>query len=354
MDPLNLDEFESVARATLPKMTYDFIAGGAEDERTVDANRAAFGEHALRNRVLVNVATRDTRTSLFGSDLPHPILLAPTALHRAVHPEGELATARGADAAGALYTVSTATSTRLEDIATAAPDGRRWFQLYHLGAREASEQLIAHAIATGHRAIVLTVDVPLLGRRERDLRNTFTLPDGVSMAHAYEPAWAPPGEDRSRGWASPIASASLSWDDLAWIRAAAGGVPLLLKGIVRGDDARRALDRGVDGIWVSNHGGRQLDGAIATLDALPDVVRAVGGQCPIVVDGGIRRGTDVLKALALGADAIAIGRPQMYGLAAGGAGGVQRVVELLRAELDLSMALVGAPTLADLVPELVV
>lgn len=351
---LNLDEFEAAAQQTLPKMTYDFIAGGAGDERSVVANRAAFGARALRNRVLVNVTERDTRIRLLGLDLPHPILLAPTALHRVAHPEGEAATARGAAAADALYTVSTATSTRLEDIAKAAPDGRRWFQLYHLGTREASEQLIAHAIGTGHRAIVLTVDVPLLGPRERDLRNQFTLPDGVAMTHAYEPAWAPPGDDRSRGWASPIASASLTWDDLAWIRSAARGVPLLLKGIVRGDDARRALDRGVDGIWVSNHGGRQLDGAVATLDALADVVSAVGGRCPIVLDGGIRRGTDVLKALALGADAVAIGRPQLYGLAIGGAGGVQRVIELLRAELDLSMALVGAPSLADLVPDLVV
>ncbi len=354
MEPLNLDEFESVAQATLPRMTYDFIAGGAENERSLAMNRAALASRAFRPRVLVDVAERDTRTSLLGLELPHPILLAPTALHRVAHPEGELATACGAAAAGALYTVSTATSTRLEDIAAAAPDGRRWFQLYHLGAREASEKLIAHAIATGHTAIVLTVDVPLLGRRERDLRNAFALPDGVAMAHAYEPAWAPPGEDRSRGWASPIASASLTWDDIDWIRAAAGNVPLLLKGILRGDDARRALDRGVSGVWVSNHGGRQLDGAIGTLDALADVVAAVAGRCPIVLDGGIRRGTDVLKALALGADAVAIGRPQMYGLAVGGADGVRRVVDLLRAELDLSLALVGAPSLADLVPDLVV
>ena len=358
MEPLNLDEFEAAARETLPRMTYDFIAGGAEDERSVAANRAALAARALRNRVLVDVQHRDTRSRLLGLDLPHPIILAPTALHRVAHPGGELETARGAAAAEALYTVSTATSTRLEDIAAAAPRGLRWFQLYHLGAREATERLIAEAVATGHRAIALTVDVPLLGRRERDLRNGFALPEGVAMAHAYEPAWAPPGEDRSEyrsgGWASPIASASLSWDDLAWIREAAGDVPLLLKGIVRGDDARRALDRGVDGIWVSNHGGRQLDHAIATLDALVDVVAAVGGQCPIVMDGGIRRGTDALKALALGADAVAIGRPQLYGLAVGGAGGVERVVELLRAELDLALALVGAPSLADLVPDLVV
>ncbi|HEX9495957.1 MAG TPA: alpha-hydroxy acid oxidase [Candidatus Limnocylindria bacterium] len=353
MDPLNLDEFEALARESLPAMTYDFIAGGAEDERTVAGNRAAFARRTLRNRALVDVTARDTRTRLLGLDLPHPILLAPTALHRVAHPEGELATARGAAAAGALYTVSTATSTRLEDIAAAAPDGLRWFQLYHLGEREATERLIAHAVATGHRAIALTTDVPLLGRRERDLRNAFTLPDGIGMAHAYEPAWAPPGDDRSRAWASPIASANLTWIDLEWIRAAANGLPLLLKGIVRGDDARRALDLGVDGVWVSNHGGRQLDGAIATLDALDDVARAVGGRCPIVVDGGIRRGTDIISALALGADAVAIGRPPLYGLAVGGAGGVQRVVEVLRAELDLAMALVGAPALAALTPDLI-
>jgi len=301
-EPLNLDEFETIARETLPRMTYDFIAGGAEDERTVAGNRAAFARRVLRNRALIDVATRDLRTRLLGLDLPHPILLAPTALHRVAHPDGEAATARGAAAAGAVFTVSTATSMRLEEIAAAAPDALRWFQLYHLGQREASEDLIRQAVATGHRAIVLTVDVPLLGRRERDLRNTFTLPEGVGMAHAYEPAWAPPSEERSRGWASPIASANLTWDDLKWIRAAGGDLPLLLKGIVRGDDAKRALEHGVDAIWVSNHGGRQLDGAIATLDALADVVAAVGGRCPIVLDGGIRRGTDIIKALALGAD----------------------------------------------------
>jgi 4-hydroxymandelate oxidase len=352
-EPLNLDEFEAIARETLPAMTYDFIAGGAEDERSVAGNRAAFERRVLRNRSLVDVTTRDQRTRLLGLDLSHPILLAPTALHRLAHPEGEAATARGAAAAEALYTVSTATSMRLDEIQRAAPQGLRWFQLYHLGQREASEELIRLAVATGHRAIVLTVDVPLLGRRERDLRNVFTLPAGIAMVHAYEPAWAPPTDDRSRAWASPIASRNLTWDDLKWIRAAAGGVPLLLKGIVRGDDAEHALNLGVDGIWVSNHGGRQLDGAIATLDALVDVVAAVAGNCAIVVDGGIRRGTDVIKALALGADAVAIGRPHLYGLAAGGAAGVQRVVELLRAELDLAMGLVGAPSLSALEPDLV-
>jgi 4-hydroxymandelate oxidase len=352
-EPLNLDDFEAIARETLPAMTYDFIAGGAEDERSVAGNRAAFARRALRSRSLVDVTTRDTRMRLLGLDLPHPILLAPTALHRLAHADGEAATARGAAAAGALYTVSTATSIRLEEIASAAPDGLRWFQLYHLGTREATEALIGRALATGHRAIALTVDVPLLGRRERDLRNGLTLPAGVQMVNLSEPAWTP-NDDPSRAWASPLASANLAWDDLTWIRAAAGDRPLLLKGILRGDDARRAVDHGVDGIWVSNHGGRQLDGAIATLDALADVVAAVGGRCPIVVDGGVRRGTDVIKALALGADAVAIGRPQLYGLAAGGADGVRRVVELLRAELDLAMALVGAPSLAALEPDLVV
>ena len=352
-EPLNLDEFEAVARETLPTMTYDFIAGGAEDERTVAGNRAAFARRVLRNRALVDVETRDLRTRLLGLELPHPILLAPTALHRLAHPDGEAATARGAAAAGALYTVSTATSTPLEEIRRAAPHGPRWFQLYHLGDRAATEELIRLAVATGHRAIVLTVDVPLLGRRERDLRNVFTLPPGIGMVHVHEPAWSPSGEDPARAWASPIASRMLTWDDLTWIRAAGGGVPLLLKGVVRGDDAEHALNVGVDGIWVSNHGGRQLDGAIATLDALADVVEAVAGNCAIVVDGGIRRGTDVIKALALGADAVAIGRPQLFGLAAGGAAGVQRVVELLRAELDLAMALVGAASLDSLDPDLV-
>src|SRR5207237_7441677 len=186
-----------------------------------------FPRRALRNLALVDVTTRDVGVRLLGLTLPHPILLAPTALHRVVHPDGEKATARGAAAAEAVYTVSTATSTRLEDIATAAPTSIRWFQLYHLGRREASEQLIRHAVDTGHRAIVLTVDVPLLGRRERDLRKAFTLPAGVGMTHAYEPPWAPPGDDRSRAWASPIAGAILTRGELWWIRAAAAGLPLL-------------------------------------------------------------------------------------------------------------------------------
>src|SRR5258708_7908586 len=190
-------------------MTYDFIAGGAEDERSVAGNRAAFARRALRNRALVDVTARDTRTRLLGLDLAHPILLAPTALHRVAHPEGELATARGAAAAAALYTVSTATSSRLEDIAAAAPDGLRWFQLYHLGEREATERLIAHAVATGHRAIALTTDVPLLGRRERDLRNAFTLPDGIGMAHPHQAARGPPCDDHHPPGANPVASAEL-------------------------------------------------------------------------------------------------------------------------------------------------
>jgi isopentenyl diphosphate isomerase/L-lactate dehydrogenase-like FMN-dependent dehydrogenase len=352
-EPVNVEEFEALARERLPRMAYDYFAGGAEDEVTLRANREAFRRRALRYRVLVDVGERDTSVTVLGHRLPFPVILAPTSMHRLAHPEGEAATARGAAAVGALMTLSSIATVSIEDVAAAAPGAPRWFQLYCYADRGVTEGLVARAHAAGYTALVVTVDTPLLGRRERDLRNVFTLPEGVRFANFDAPP-TPPGEQGSAlaAWVQTLQTPTLSWDDLAWLRGLAP-MPMILKGIVRGDDARRAVDLGVEGIWVSNHGGRQLDTAVATLDALPEVAAAVAGQATIILDGGVRRGTDVLKALALGADAVAIGRPQLWGLAAAGADGVRRVLEMLRDELSLAMALAGCRTRADITPDLV-
>jgi len=344
-DPLNLAEFEPLAREVLRHDVYDYYAGAADDEITVVANTEAFRSLELRYRVLVDVSARDLSTEVFGSRLASPIILAPTALHRMAHVDGELATARAAAATGTLMTLSSISSIALEDVAAAAPDGPRWFQLYHFNDRSKSEEMIARARGAGYGAIVLTADAPLLGRRERDLRNPFEMPEGVEAPHFTV-------DPRTVHGDSPLATfinqASINWEDLTWIRDAAGPVPVLIKGVVRADDAKRALDEGVSGLWVSNHGGRQMDTSIATARALPEVAEVAAGRVPVIVDGGVRRGTDVLKGLALGADLVAIGRPQLWGLAVDGEAGVKRVIELLAEELSLAMALSGCPSLADI------
>lgn len=352
MEPVNVDEFEIIAREILPRMAYDYVAGGAEDETTIAGNREAFRRRALRPRALVDVAERDLSTHVLGIDLPHPILLAPAAMQQLAHPDGEAETARGAAGAGALMTLSTMSTVSLEDVAAAAPGAPRWFQLYCYGDRSFTEMLVKRAYAAGYQAIVVTVDVPVLGRRERDVRNSFALPPGMRLAHFDPPVPRPEGGGELVSWTTAIQTPSLTWDDVPWLRSLTP-LPMLIKGIVRADDAVRAAELGVEGIWVSNHGGRQLDGAVASFDALPEIVDAVGERCAIVLDGGVRRGTDVLKALALGADAVAIGRPQFWGLAAAGASGVRRVVELLREELSVALALAGCRSLAEIERDLV-
>ncbi len=348
-EPLNLDDFEPLARERLDAPIYDYYAGGADDEVTVRANREAFRALELRYRVLVDVSHRDTSTTVFDTTLPSPVILAPTALHAMAHPDGERATARAAATTGTLLTLSSISSTSLEEVAGAAAGAPRWFQLYHFSDRAKSEEIIDRAARAGYGAIVLTVDAPRLGRRERDLRHPFALPEGVQAVHFQV-------DPRTVGEDSPLASfidqPSINWADLAWIKAAAAPLPVLLKGVVRADDAKRALDEGVEGLWVSNHGGRQLDTSITTARALPEIVGVADGRVPIIVDGGIRRGTDVLKGLALGADLVAIGRPQLWGLAVGGEQGVRRVIELLNEELALAMALAGCTSIDEIDPSL--
>lgn len=351
----NVFELEDMARAKVPRATFDYIAGGAEDEVSLRRNREAFGHWALRPRVLMNVAHVDTSTNVLGQNVSMPVLVAPTSFHGLVHEEGELATARGAAGAGTIMVVSTIATRPLEAIASHVP-GPRWFQLYVYKDRKVTEDLVRRASAAGYRAICLTVDTPRLGRREKDDRNQFTLPNHLSIANLRAAGMdaLPPAE---RGSAFPryvrdLLDASLTWEDVRWLKSISP-LPVVVKGIMTAEDATIAVDHGVDGIVVSNHGGRQLDSTLGTLDALPEVVAAVWGRAEVYMDGGVRRGTDVLKALALGARAVLVGRPILWGLALGGADGVRAVLDQLHSEFELAMALAGSPSCADIGASLV-
>jgi 4-hydroxymandelate oxidase len=338
---LSLPELEERARGCMTTMAYEYVASAAADEHTLRWNREAYDRIRLRPRVLQDVGTVDTRVSLLGRELPFPILLAPTAYHRAIHPEGEVATARGAGAAGATWVVSTATTTTLEEIARAAT-APLWFQLYVQPDKGVTEELVRRAEAAGCQALCLTVDTPVQGARNRQGRARFALPPGVTAPYMTQlGAGGRAITDTRRG-------VVVTWKDVEWLRSIAR-VPLLLKGIITGDDAERGIEVS-HGIIVSSHGARNLDTLPATIDALPEVAERVRGRVPVLVDGGVRRGTDVLKAIALGATAVLVGRPYCYGLAVAGAAGVQRAVEILRTELEMAMQLTGRRSLRDLDP----
>jgi len=352
---LNLAEIESAARERLTALAYEYYVGGANDEVTVRENRAAFERLALRYHVLVDVSRRSTSTTVLGTPVDFPVLVAPTAFQRLACDDGELATARAAAASGTVMILSTASTCSIEDVG--AIGGRLWFQLYVYTDRGLTKALVERAEAAGMNAIVLTVDAPILGRRERDLRNRFHLPDGVRLANVPSSGSVPmPTGHGESGLAHHFASgidASLTWKDVDWLRSITR-LPVVIKGIVRGDDAALAVEHGAAGIIVSNHGGRQLDTSIASIRALPEVVDAVSGRAEVLLDGGVRRGTDVIKAIALGARAVLVGRPVVWGLAAAGESGARRVLELLRAEVDQAMALCGCPTVGDISRDLVV
>jgi 4-hydroxymandelate oxidase len=345
---VTIRDYEKGARRALSPMAWDYFRSGADTERTLRENMRAYRRWELHYRVLVDVSKRDLGVTLLGTRIDMPVLVAPTAYHKLACSEGEASTARAAAEVGTIYTLSTLSNVSIEDVA-AASSGPKWFQLYVHKDRAITASLVERAEAAGYLAIVLTVDVPVLGRRLRDVRNSFGLPDGLVMANFLE-SMASSGVTSGSALAKFFASrhdASLSWSDLEWLRGLTR-LPILLKGIVRADDAARALSAGASGIIVSNHGGRQLDGAPATLDVLPRVVEAVAGRVPVLVDGGVRWGTDVLKALALGANAVMVGRPVLWGLAVNGKDGARRVLEILREELSASMALAGCPTIASI------
>jgi 4-hydroxymandelate oxidase len=332
---VTLEDFEAPARERLPADVYDYIAGGAGTEWTLGENRAAFDRWMIRPRMLRGITSDDldTATELFGTPISMPVLIAPWAYQSGVHPDGEGGTARAAGRAGTVMVVSTTTEAFLEEVATASA-GPKWWQLYVFTDRGLTAETLARAHAAGFGAVVMTVDFQDSGLRHRDTRNGFVMPIGLSSSEL-------------------VYDSAISWDDLPWIREQAPGLPLLLKGILTGEDATLAVEAGVDGIVVSNHGGRQLDGVPAAITALPEVVGAVAGRIPVLMDGGVRRGTDVLKALALGADAVMVARPAAWGLAVNGEQGVVDVLEILRAELRNAMILSGCRTLAGITGELI-
>jgi isopentenyl diphosphate isomerase/L-lactate dehydrogenase-like FMN-dependent dehydrogenase len=322
-DLLNAGEFLDAAAAEVDPALWCYFEGGAGDEVTLRENVSAFGRWQLRPRMLVDVGEIALETTLLGASVSMPLGIAPFALQRLLDPEAERATMRAAAAAGALMTVPTLTSYRHAELQAAA-DGPRWVQLYVQLNRAQTLDHLAEAREAGYGAVVLTVDLPLVGRRERDLRLGFAIPPEIPLHYGTLVDVDP----------------TLTWSDLEWIRAATE-LPLVLKGIVTREDASLAVEHGVDAIWVSNHGARQLDGVAASIDALPEVVEAAGGACEVYVDGGFRRGTDVVKALALGARAAFVGRPVAAGLGVGGEAGVLRVLQLLRDEIELALGLLG-------------
>ena len=351
MQPINLFDYEVLAEQRMAHIpwAWDYYQGGSEDEVSLRGNRIAFEQLRLRPRVLVDASTCDPRTSVLGTSVSMPILVAPTAAHGLAHPDAECATARAVQQAGTLMVASTQSTRSLEEIAQAGL-GPRWFQLY-IDSYQQAESLIRRAEAAGYGALVLTVDTPRRGRRERDMRNQLSR---HLQAHASSVASgnvSPLMENSSNGEETSITDA-LTWEVLPWLRSITK-LPILLKGILTAEDARLSLEYGAAGIIVSNHGGRQLDGVAASIEALPEVVEAVAGRCEVYVDGGVRRGTDVLKALALGARAVLLGRPILWGLAVNGELGVRHIFQLLRAEFELAMAFVGCPTTKSITRSLV-
>jgi 4-hydroxymandelate oxidase len=345
--PADLFDYAKAAPSHMSAVGWEYISGGAADELTLRWNRDSYDRIRLRPRILVDVSQIDTRVKLFGHELPFPILLAPTAYHKLAHPEGEIATAKGAGAAGATFVVSTSATASLEDIAQVATRPL-WFQLYVQPDREFTRELVRRTEVAGCHALVVTVDSPVLGPRYRETRTKFALPAGAERANLKGLKTATGGH---RPGESTIYSAlldpKLTWKEIEWLRSLTK-LPMLLKGVMNADDAARGVDVGASGIIVSNHGGRNLDTLPATIDALPEVAAQVAGRVPVLVDGGIRRGTDILKAIAFGASAVLIGRPYLYGLAVGGADGVARVVNILRREFEMAMALTGRTSVSQI------
>ena len=340
---LNLNEFEEPARANMAPFAFDYFVGGASDEVTLRANIDAFGRFALRPRVFVDVSSIDPATTMLGAPVSIPVAFAPTALHKLAHPDGEIASTLACNDAGALMCLSTLSSVSIEDVAEVST-GPRWFQLYVHKERDVATDLVQRAVASGYSAIVVTVDLPVPGYREREYRQDFTTPDDARPVN-FDNTMT---EEEFNHYLVGLQDQALTWDDLEWMREAAGGVPLVLKGILTAEDAVLAVEHGVEGIMVSNHGGRQLDRAPAALEVLEEVAQAVGERAEVYLDGGVRRGADVLIALGLGARAVFIGRPFLYALATAGEAGVGRALELMRAEIENSMALLGTPTIADI------
>ncbi|GMH14206.1 hypothetical protein Nepgr_016047 [Nepenthes gracilis] len=344
-EPVSVKEFQELARQVLPKMHYDFYAGGAEDEHTLRENVEAFSRITIRPRILIDVSHIDLSTTILGYNISAPIMIAPTGMHKLAHPEGEIATAKAAAACKTIMVLSFSSTCTIEEVASCC-NAVRFFQLYVFKSREVSARLVQRAERNGYKAIVLTVDLPRLGRREADIKNKLVKPQ-LKNFDAVISTEVSSDERSNLQFFSRALDSSLCWKDINWLRSITK-LPILIKGVLVPEDAIKAVEVGVDGIIVSNHGARQLDYTPASISALDEVVSAVGGKVPVLFDGGVRRGTDVFKALALGAQAVLIGRPVIFGLAAKGEYGVKQVIQMLSDELELTMALAGCPSVKDI------
>jgi isopentenyl diphosphate isomerase/L-lactate dehydrogenase-like FMN-dependent dehydrogenase len=342
-EPINLADYERLAEERCEPGYWGYVVGGAGDEVTLHDNVEAFRRVLLRPRMLADVSNVTTSTSVLGAEVALPVGIAPTSLQRVAHPDGEPGLARAAETVGTVYCLSSLGSIRPRELAKVVPGALRWFQLYWSRDRGFTRDLVADAAEAGFRALVLTVDLPRPGPRERDLRSGFSLPDDLPMPNL---PLTLVGSESFHDTLGDVVDTSLTWRDLEWLRSECS-LPLVVKGLLTHEDATLACDHGAAGIVVSNHGGRQLDGVPATLDALPEIVEAVAGRAEVYLDGGVRRGTDVVKALALGAQAVFIGRPALWGLAAGGEEGARHVLELLREEIRLALLLLGCASPAE-------
>jgi 4-hydroxymandelate oxidase len=346
VNPVNVHDYEALARQRLPRAVLSYIEGAAGDEISLARNRSAFDGILLKPRVLRDVSRLDSSTEILGQALRFPFLLGPAAYHKLMHGEGELGTARGAGAAGATLVISALATTSVEEIAAAA-GGPLWFQLYVQRDRGFTRELVQRAEAAGCRAICITVDTPVLGTRNRETRDRFDLPAGLDRANLRGIKGATAPHFDAGGVYSDVLDPSLDWATVDWIRGFAK-VPIVLKGVMAPEDARLAVEHGVAGVIVSNHGARNLDTTPATIEALPGVVEAVEGRMPVLLDSGIRRGIDVVKALALGAKAVLLGRAYLWALAAAGGAGVENIVRIIHTELLTAMALCGCTTIAEI------
>ncbi|HEX5020434.1 MAG TPA: alpha-hydroxy acid oxidase [Candidatus Binatia bacterium] len=338
--PINLFEFEDFAKERLPKEEYDYIAGGATDEISVDRNRRAYASWAFRPRVLRDVSALDLSTTVLGTKLNLPVLIAPCGGHKRAHPEGELATYRAAAACGTVLAVSANSNTSFEELAKSAK-GHLWVQMYPFRNRDMTKEWLKRAKDSGYEAIVVTLDSQWPPKRERNIRNNYQRTRGVNYPKAGAETPRPAG--RAGEGSDPAAT----WEDLEWIKKAAG-LPVVAKGVMTGEDVSLCIEVGADGVIVSNHGGRHLDNTLATVEVLPEAVAAARDKLEVYLDGGIRRGADVVKAIALGARAVFIGRPLFWGLAVDGEKGVVRVLDILREEIEITMAKCGRPTIASI------
>ncbi|KNA06075.1 hypothetical protein SOVF_184480 [Spinacia oleracea] len=345
-EPVNVNEYQELARRALPKMYYDFYAAGAEDEHTLRENVKAFSRISICPRILIDVRQIDLSTSILGHHISAPILIAPTAYHKLAHSEGEIATAKAAAACKTIMVLSFSSNSTLEEV-SASCNAVRFFQLYVFKNRQLSAWLVQRAEKSGYKAIVLTVDTPKLGRREADIKNKMIAPQVKNLEGFMSTEVVNDKGSGPQAFANSYYDSSFSWKDLNWLKSITK-LPILIKGVLTHEDATRAVELGVDGIIVSNHGARQLDYAPATISVLEEVVHAVGGKVPVLLDGGVRRGTDIFKALALGARAVLIGRPVIYGLAAKGENGVKQVIGMLKDELELTLALTGCSSIKDI------